>query len=288
MKTIPNITPFLWFDNQAEEAARFYTSVFADSRVDHVSHPGPGVTVVAFSLGGQRFNALDGGPMFMPNPSVSFYVTCESREEVDRVWPQLLEGGTALMPLNKYPWSDWYGWVQDRYGFTWQISLGKLEDTEGQKFVPCLLFSGKRAGRAEEAVNLYTSVFSPSSVKGILLYGQEGPGQAGTVQHAQFKLGQGVYMAMDNPVNADMDFNEALSFVVDCEDQGAVDYFWNSLLSGGGEESMCGWLKDRFGVSWQVVPKILPQLLSHPDPEKAQKAEAALMQMRKIEIDKLL
>jgi predicted 3-demethylubiquinone-9 3-methyltransferase (glyoxalase superfamily) len=93
---------------------------------------------------------------------------------------------------------------------------------------------------------------------------------------------------MDNPVNADMDFNEALSFVVDCEDQGAVDYFWNSLLSGGGEESMCGWLKDRFGVSWQVVPKILPQLLSHPDPEKAQKAEAALMQMRKIEIDKLL
>lgn len=288
MKTIPKITPFLWFGNQAEEAARFYVSVFPNSRIEQVAHPGPGVTVVEFSLGGQRFNALDGRPGFQPNPSISFYVTCETEAETREVWNQLMDGGTALMPFGKYSWSDQYGWVQDRYGFTWQISLGRLEDTGGQKFVPCLLFSGKRAGRAEEAVRLYSSVFHPSSVTGILLYGPEGPGREGTVQHAQFSLSQSVFMAMDNPVNADMDFNEALSLMVDCEDQQEIDHFWNALLSGGGEESMCGWLKDRFGVSWQVVPRNLPQLLANPDPEKARKAGTALMQMRKIEIDKLL
>ena len=280
------ITPFLWFDHQAEEAAGFYTSVFRNSKIDRVVHFGEQVGVVDFSLDGQGFNAMNAGPAFQLNPTISFFVVCETEAETDEVWGKLLEGGKVLVHLDKYPWSEKYGWVQDRYGLSWQISLGKMEDT-GQKFTPSLLFSGIQSGRAEEALHFYASVFSPSSITGILHYGAGGEGREGTVNHAQFSLCGQTFMAMDDSMESPDSFNEALSFVVDCEDQKEVDYFWDSLLAGGGQESMCGWLKDRFGVSWQVIPRALPKLLSDPDPEKAQRASAAMMKMRKIEVDKL-
>ncbi|MBK6904153.1 MAG: VOC family protein [Saprospirales bacterium] len=281
------ITPFLWFDHQAEEAAGFYTSVFRNSKIDRVLHFGEQVGVVDFSLDGQGFNAMNAGPAFQLNPTISFFVVCETEAETDEVWGKLLEGGKVLVRLDKYPWSEKYGWVQDRYGLSWQISLGKMEDT-GQKFTPSLLFSGVQSGRAEEALHFYASVFSPSSITGILHYGAGGEGREGTVNHAQFSLCGQTFMAMDDTMESPDSFNEALSFVVDCEDQKEVDYFWDSLLAGGGQESMCGWLKDRFGVSWQVIPRALPKLLSDPDPEKAQRASAAMMKMRKIEVDKLV
>lgn len=280
------ITPFLWFDHQAEEAAGFYTSVFRNSKIDRVVHFGEQVGVVDFSLDGQGFNAMNAGPAFQLNPTISFFVVCETEAETDEVWGKLLEGGKVLVRLDKYPWSEKYGWVQDRFGLSWQISLGKMEDT-GQKFTPSLLFSGEQSGRAEEALHFYASVFSPSSITGILHYGAGGEGREGTVNHAQFSLCGQTFMAMDDSMESPDSFNEALSFVVDCEDQKEVDYFWDSLLAGGGQESMCGWLKDRFGVSWQVIPRALPKLLSDPDPEKAQRASAAMMKMRKIEVDKL-
>lgn len=280
------ITPFLWFDHQAEEAAGFYTSVFRNSKIDRVVHFGEQVGVVDFSLDGQAFNAMNAGPAFQLNPTISFFVVCETEAETDEVWGRLLEGGKVLVRLDKYPWSEKYGWVQDRFGLSWQISLGKMEDT-GQKFTPSLLFSGVQSGRAEEALHFYASVFSPSSITGILHYGAGGEGREGTVNHAQFSLCGQTFMAMDDSMESPDSFNEALSFVVDCEDQKEVDYFWDSLLAGGGQESMCGWLKDRFGVSWQVIPRALPKLLSDPDPEKAQRASAAMMKMRKIEVDKL-
>ncbi len=281
------ITPFLWFDHQAEEAAGFYTSVFRNSKIDRVLHFGEQVGVVDFSLDGQGFNAMNAGPAFQLNPTISFFVVCETEAETDEVWGKLLEGGKVLVRLDKYPWSEKYGWVQDRFGMSWQISLGKMEDT-GQKFTPSLLFSGVQSGRAEEALHFYASVFSPSSITGILHYGAGGEGREGTVNHAQFSLCGQTFMAMDDTMESPDSFNEALSFVVDCEDQKEVDYFWDSLLAGGGQESMCGWLKDRFGVSWQVIPRALPKLLSDPDPEKAQRASAAMMKMRKIEVDKLV
>ncbi len=281
------ITPFLWFDHQAEEAAGFYTSVFRNSKIDRVLHFGEQVGVVDFSLDGQGFNAMNAGPAFQLNPTISFFVVCETEAETDEVWGKLLEGGKVLVRLDKYPWSEKYGWVQDRFGLSWQISLGKVEDT-GQKFTPSLLFSGVQSGRAEEALHFYASVFSPSSITGILHYGAGGEGREGTVNHAQFSLCGQTFMAMDDTMESPDSFNEALSFVVDCEDQKEVDYFWDSLLAGGGQESMCGWLKDRFGVSWQVIPRALPKLLSDPDPEKAQRASAAMMKMRKIEVDKLV
>ncbi len=287
MANVQKITPFLWFDNQAWEAADYYISVFKNSKILDVARNGDAVMVVSFSLGGQKFSALNGGPQFKPNPSVSFFVVCETEAETDAVWKALSDGGMALMPLDQYEWSPKYGWVQDRFGVSWQVSQGKLDDTLGQKFSPSLLFTGPQSGKAEAAVQFYTSVFSPSSVTGILKYGPGEPGREGTVKHAQFSLNDETFMAMDNPMDQPFTFNEALSFVVNCKTQEEVDYYWEKLTANGGEESMCGWLKDPFGVSWQIVPEVLPQLLSDPDPAKAQRAMAAMMQMRKIEIGKL-
>jgi predicted 3-demethylubiquinone-9 3-methyltransferase (glyoxalase superfamily) len=239
---------------------------------------------VDFSLDGQKFNALNGGPQFKFNPSVSFYVTCETETETDAVWQKLSEGGMALMPLERYDWSEKYGWVQDRFGLSWQISLGKLEDTGHQKFTPSLLFTGMQRGRAAEAVRFYTSLFDSSSITGIMHYGAGEPGPEGTVKHAQFSLCGQTFMAMDHPMEEPFTFNEAISFVVNCNTQNEVDFFWEKLTADGGEESMCGWLKDKFGVSWQIVPEALPRLLSDPNPAVAQTAMAAMMQMRKIVI----
>jgi predicted 3-demethylubiquinone-9 3-methyltransferase (glyoxalase superfamily)/uncharacterized protein YndB with AHSA1/START domain len=286
MSKTQKITPFLWFDQQAEEAANFYVAAFNNSSINHVSRQGEAVFVVDFTLGGQRFNALNGGPMFKFNPSVSFFVVCETEAETEATWKKLIEGGVAMMPLDQYPWSAKYGFLQDRYGLCWQISLGKISDT-GQKFTPTLLFTGPQKGRGKDAVELYTSLFHNAALESISYYeaGENGP--LGTVKHAQFQLEGQTFKVMDNPTDQAFTFNESMSFVVHCADQAEVDYYWEKLTANGGEESRCGWLKDPFGLSWQIIPDALPRLLSDPDPAVAQRAMSAMMQMHKIEIEKL-
>ena len=188
------------------------------------------------------------------------------------------------MPLDKYPWSEKYGWLQDRFGVSWQIAWGKLEDVHGQKFSPCLLFTKPHNGRAEEAIQFYTTVFQQSSVSGVLRYGAGEPEPEGTVKHAQFRINNYVLMAMDSSATHAFHFNEAFSFVVECENQAEIDYYWYKF-SEGGEESMCGWVKDKFGVWWQVVPAILSKLMS--DPERAPRVIQAFMKMRKFDIEVL-
>ena len=286
------IKPFLWFDQQAEEAARFYVSLFKDSKVVSVTRwgdvgPGPkdSVLTVAFELAGQEFTALNGGPQFKFNPAVSFFVVGETEAEVDSLWQKLSAGGSTLMELQKYDWSEKYGWLADRYGLSWQISLGKLSDV-GQKITPALLFVGPQHGRAEEAIRFYTSVFQPSSLTGILRYGA-GEGQPeGTVKHAQFTLESCVFMVMENSFAHGFTFNEAVSFTVDCKSQPEVDGYWGKL-SAGGEEGRCGWLKDKFGLSWQITPSVLPKLLNDPDRAKADRAMRAMLQMNRIDIEEL-
>jgi predicted 3-demethylubiquinone-9 3-methyltransferase (glyoxalase superfamily)/uncharacterized protein YndB with AHSA1/START domain len=275
------ISPFLWFDHQAEAAAHYYTSIFPNSKIGKVVRNGEAVMVVDFSLNGQNFSALNGGPRFQFNPSISFFIVCETPEETQSTWDKLAESGNVLMPLDTYPWSERYGWVADKYGLTWQVMLGEVAQM-GQKFVPSLLFSGPQQGNAEVAVNFYRSVFDPSASVETHRYGAERPGQEEWVMYAQWTMNGQVFTAMDNPLDDKYSFNEAISFVVSCETQAEVDFFWEKLTADGGEESMCGWLKDRFGVSWQIVPEALPRLLGDPDPAVAQTAMAAMLQMRKI------
>jgi predicted 3-demethylubiquinone-9 3-methyltransferase (glyoxalase superfamily) len=286
MNKIEKITPFLWFDTQAEEAANFYVSVFGNSSVKKVVRNGEAVMVVDFLLDGQKFTALNAGPMFKFNPSISFFVVCETEAETDLVWQKLSEGGQVMIPLEKQVWSEKYGFLQDRYGLAWQISLGEIAEV-GQKITPSLLFTGPQQGQGAAAVQLYTALFGESSITGIQRYeaGEEGP--EGWVKHAQFQLEGQTFMIMDNPMNQAYTFNEAISFVVNCGTQAEVDFFWNGLIADGGEESNCGWLKDKFGVSWQIIPEALPLLLADPDPAVAQRAMNAMLKMRKIEIEKL-
>jgi predicted 3-demethylubiquinone-9 3-methyltransferase (glyoxalase superfamily)/uncharacterized protein YndB with AHSA1/START domain len=283
MAKIQKISPFLWFDHQAEEAAHFYTSVFPNSKIGKIARNGEAVMVVDFFLDGQNFSALNGGPRFQFNPAVSFFVICETLEEAQSTWDKLAEGGNVLMPLDAYPWSERYGWVADKYGPTWQIMLGEVAQM-GQKFVPSFLFSGPQQGNAEAAINFYRAVFASSANVEIHRYGADYPGQEERVMYAQWAMNGQVFAAMDNPMDDQYTFNEAISFVVSCETQAEVDLFWEKLTADGGEESMCGWLKDKFGVSWQIIPEALPRLLSDPDPAVAQTAMAAMLQMRKIVI----
>jgi predicted 3-demethylubiquinone-9 3-methyltransferase (glyoxalase superfamily) len=272
------IYPCLWFDGNAKEAAEFYCTVFSET---YITSDTP--MVVNFEASGQKFMCLNGGPAFKINPSISFFVIFEKVEELDLAWRQLMEGGTALMPLDAYDWSAKYGWVQDRFGVNWQLSFGKLTEV-GQRFTPVLMFNGKQQGRAEEAILYYTSVFEPSSIVGMLRYAKGEPDKEGTIKHAQFQLGNSVMMAMDSSYPHPFGFNEAISLVVECNDQEVIDHYWNEL-SAGGEESQCGWLKDRFGVSWQIIPAKLSQLVTAPG--KGDRVMQALMQMKKLDIEKL-
>lgn len=284
------IFPFLWFNNQAEEAVNLYTSVFKNSSVGEIMRypegtPGvPGqVMTVNFKLAGQEFSALNGGPEFNFTPATSFFVSCETEEEVDNLWRAMSEGGAVLMEFGEYPFSKKFGWLNDRFGVSWQISLAGTP----QKITPFLMFVGDQHGRAEEAINYYTRLFKNSTIEHIQRYGPEAAAMGekeGTVMLAQFALDGVAFMAMDSAQDHRFTFTEAVSFFVRCEDQAEVDHFWNNLTSGGGEESQCGWLKDKFGVSWQIVPNVLFDLMNDPDPEKAGKVTQAMLKMQKIDI----
>lgn len=293
------IIPHLWFDSQAEEAAIFYTSLFDNSSLGAMTRYGKAgfefhgqpegkVMTVEFELEGYHILGLNGGPHFTFTPAMSFFVVCETEEEVDKLWTTLLmEGGTALMPLDRYDWSEKYGWVQDRYGLSWQVSMGNMEDV-GQKITPCLMYVSKE-GKAEEAVKFYTSLFDSSEITGIHRYEQGEEQPLGTVKHAQFRLNGEVFMAMDSSAeHADFTFNEAISLLINCDTQQEIDHFWEKLSQGGDPKAQqCGWLKDRFGVSWQVVPAILDKMLTDPDPEKVARVTNAFLKMKKFDIQEL-
>lgn len=273
------IYPCLWFNGNAREAAEFYCSAFKNSAIKSDNH-----TVVIVEFAGQKFMCLNGGPEFTINPSVSFYIACETEAETDRLWKVLLEDGSVLMPLDKYDWSRKYGWLQDRFGVNWQLAFGSISGI-GQKFTPVLMFTGKQNGRAEEAIHFYTSIFQESAINGIMRYPKGGNDVEGAIQHAQFSLNKQLFMAMDSSLPHEYGFNEAISFVVDCENQEEIDYYWEKFTEGG-EEVQCGWLKDKFGVSWQIVPTILNELMS--DPSRSERVINAFLKMKKFEIDKLL
>lgn len=290
-------TNCLWFDDQAEEAAQFYTSLFPDSGIDAVTRygaagyeihkrPEGSVMTVEFRLSGMKFMGLNGGPHFKFNPSISYFVVCETAAETDELWKKLSEGGMVLMELDKYDWSEKYGWVQDRYGLSWQLSLGKLADTNGQKITPFIMYVQEQAGRAEEAVRFYTSIFEGSEIRGMLKNGPGGNEPEGTVKHAQFNLAGQEFMAMDSKPHHFF-FNEAISFVIACKTQQEIDYYWNKLTEDGGQESVCGWLKDKFGVSWQVEPIQLAEMLKSPDKEKVERVTNAFLKMKKFDLKKL-
>jgi predicted 3-demethylubiquinone-9 3-methyltransferase (glyoxalase superfamily) len=241
--------------------------------------------VVMFEIAGCQIMGLNGGPMFKPNAAISLFAFFENEPAVDAAWEKLSGGGSVFMPLNKYPWSDKYGWVQDKYGISWQLMLTKPGMME-QPIIPALMFTQTVAGKAEEAMNLYVSLFPNSSIKDISCY-EKGEGDVeGTVKHGRFLLNGQLFVAMDSSAPHAFTFNEGVSISVSCDTQEEIDHYWNSLTANGGQESMCGWLKDKYGVSWQIVPSMLGSLMA--DPQKGQRVMQQVMKMKKLEIEKLV
>ncbi len=291
------ITPHLWFDKEAQEAAEFYTSLFPDSKVTNVTTlhdtPSGDSDIVSFELAGQSFMAISAGPLFKFNPSVSFFVNFDpsrdpdARSNLERMWERLSEGGSALMPLDKYPFSERFGWVQDKYGLSWQLILTNPEGEERPFIIPSLMFVGDVTGRAEEAINHYLSVFKNSKLGAIAHYGAgQEPDKEGTVMFADFMLEGQWFAAMDSAHEHQFAFNEAISFLVDCDSQEEINYYWERL-SAVPEAEQCGWLKDEFGVSWQISSTALREMLTNGTREQVDRVTQAFLPMKKLEVAEL-
>jgi len=284
------ITTHLWFDKEAKEAAALYTSIFKDSKIKNTAtlHNTPSGTVdlLTIELLGQEFRLINAGPLFKFTPAVSFLVACDTKEEVEALWNELEKGGSALIELGEYPFSEKYGWTQDRYGLSWQVMFMGDRKIE-QKITPTLMFVGEQCGKSEEAIKFYASVFQDAKIGHILRYGKgEKPDKEGTIKHAGVSLEGESFAVMDSARAHNFTFNEAISFMVHCDTQEQIDYFW-SKLSADPTAEQCGWLKDKFGLSWQIVPTVMDEMLSDKDQSKLARVTEAFLKMRKFDIAKL-
>jgi predicted 3-demethylubiquinone-9 3-methyltransferase (glyoxalase superfamily) len=200
----------------------------------------------------------------------------------------------VLMELAEYPFSEKYGWVQDKYGISWQVMLmgggGEGEQKIKQRIIPTLMFVGKQCGKAEEAINFYASVFDNTRVGDILRYSKgEEPDKKGTVKHAAFILEGQEFAAMDSAHGHKFAFNEAISLMVHCENQNEIDHYWEKL-SADPKAEQCGWLKDKYGLSWQIVPNLMDEMLTEDNDKnknKIARVTEAFLQMKKLDITKL-
>lgn len=291
------ITPHLWFDKEAKQAAEFYASLFPNSEVTHVSTihdiPSGDCDIVAFKVWGQSFMGISAGPEFKFNPSISFMVNFdpsqdpEAKSRIDQIWEQLIEGGEALMPLDQYPFSERYGWVKDKYGVSWQLILTNPAGEPRPNIIPSLMFVGENCGKAEEAADFYMSIFADSKRGTTARYGaNQAPDQEGTIMFSEFQLAGQWFTAMDSAHKHNFQFNEAISLLVHCETQAEIDSYWEKL-SAVPEAEQCGWLKDKYGVSWQITPTAMDKMMSKGTPEQIQRVTQAFMQMKKFDIAKL-
>ncbi len=270
------ITSCLWFNGKAAEAAAFHCKTFQNSEIIHSDE-----VVTHYNLNGYRFTALNGGPQYKMTPAVSYFVYCGSDNEIERLYKALKKGGQVLMPLGTYPWTSKYAWVQDKFGVSWQLDIDDIKVP--QKIVPSLLFTDKKYTLIQEAFDHYDSIFESMFLTS-LPYPISAGAPLGTHQFAQFKLNGTVFNAMSNNSKHDFDFTPGNSFVIECENQEEIDQCWDQLTDGG-EASKCGWLVDKYGISWQVIPSQLDQLMSNPDTASA--VMDKMLEMEKISIKTL-
>ncbi len=297
MAGMQKIIPHLWFDTQAKEAAEFYTSIFPNSRITHITTlhdtPSGDTDIVSFNLSGFSFMAISAGPLFTFNPSISFMVNFDpsqdanAKENLDALWQKLADGGEVLMPLQEYPFSKHYGWIQDKYGLSWQLILTDPDGEPRPFIIPSLLFTQDAAGKAEEAINFYLSVFKNSQLGMIARYGEgHEPNTPDMVMFADFQLEDIWFAAMDSANDHKFRFTEAISLLVNCDTQEEIDYYWEKM-SAVPESEQCGWLKDSFGVSWQISPSSLRQMMEKGTPEQIDRVTQAFLPMKKFNLAKL-
>lgn len=288
------ITPHLWFDTQAKDAADFYVAAFGNgSKVTHSSvirdTPSGDCNVVAFDLCGYSFMGIGAGPAFKINPTISFMVNfdpskdVQAREHLDALWEKLADGGTSLMPIDTYPFSKRYGWIQDKFGVNWQLILTNPEGEPRPFIMPSIMFTGDLTGKADEAIDFYVSAFKNSKRGLTAPYPPGGsPEPAAKIMFAEFMLEGQWFTAMDSGHMHKFGFNEGVSLLISCKDQQEIDEYWNKL-SAVPEAEACGWLKDKFGVSWQVSAEAIYDILKD-DEKKVDRVMQVFQKMKKVDL----
>lgn len=293
------IIPCLWFDDRCKEAMEFYTSFFPEGKInniryypenaknEHLKNMQGKVLTGEFELAGFQFRTLDGGPIFKINPSISFILNFDPSKDknaaqtIETFWKKLSEEGKVLMEFKEYPFSKKYGWCEDQFGVSWQLMLTNPEGDDRPFITPELMFTGKNTNHAEEALQFYGALFKESQKGNFHRHPEAYQDiKKGSMMYADFKLSNVWIAVMDGGSMHSFTFNEALSFYIACKDQDEIDYFWKNL-SAVPEAEQCGWVKDKYGVSWQIVPENIDELLNTPE------ALEAMMKMKKLDIEKL-
>jgi predicted 3-demethylubiquinone-9 3-methyltransferase (glyoxalase superfamily) len=198
--------------------------------------PKDSLLTIDFELAGQAFMGLNGGPIFKFTPATSFFVNCETEEEIDKLRAKLSEGGQVMMPFDKYPFAEKFGWTSDRFGLSWQLMLSPTPAKH--KITSFLMFVGDNAGKADEAMKFYTTLFKNSEIEMTARYEEGDRDKVGLVKHGKFSLDGSPFAILESTLNHQFNFTEAVSYIVNCADQQEVDYFWDKLLEGG-EASQC-------------------------------------------------
>lgn len=282
------LVPHLWFDKEAKEAAEIYVNIFDNSQISNSyvikDTPSGDAETVSFKLSNLEMEAISAGPYFKLNPSVSLMVVCDKSEKVDSLYDKLFSDGRELMPLGEYPFSKRYAWIQDKYGLSWQLIFNPDVD---ENITPSLLFGSDVCGRAEEAIDYYRSVFK-DSVKGYINYYNEGEAEdkRARINYGEIEILGLNLKAMDHGAGGDFTFNEAFSFMILCDNQEEIDYYWDKL-SYVPEAEQCGWLKDKFGVSWQIVPSNMNDIYRDGTEEEIKRYTEAFLSMKKFDMAEL-
>ena len=265
----------LWFNDNAKDAAEFYRTVFSSS-YDSISESS---MAVHYSLFGRKIMHLNGGPHFKINPAISLYVELSDNIKLQEIWDKLVDGGKISIDINSS--NEKYGWCEDKYGVNWH--LVKSHD-ENQNVTPHLMFTGPNFGKAKEAMHFYTSMFNRSKI--ISEYDEIDANVSRRTKFSKFELNGSLFNVMDSNEQHDFNFNEAVSIMIHVDTQEEIDYYWEVFERDGGKPGRCGWIKDKYGVSWQVIPSILGKLMSNPD--TAQKTSSAFLRMNKFIISDLV
>lgn len=291
------IIPHLWFDTQAKEAAEFYSAVFPNSKVTNIitlhNTPSGDCDLVSFEVMSYGFMCMSAGPIFKTNPSMSFMVNFDptqmgdAKNTLNSSWEKLIEGGKIMMPLDKYPFSEHYGWVEDKFGVSWQLMLTDPSGEQRPSIIPSIMFVGANYGKAQEATDFYMSVFKNSKRGTIATYpaGME-PDIEGKLMFTDFTLEEQWFAAMDSAQPHNFQFTEGNSLIINCETQEEMDYYWDKLTAVP-ESEQCGWLKDRYGLSWQINSIEMNNMLKEGTREQIDRVTQAFLPMKRLDLSKI-
>lgn len=279
------IIPHLWYDTEAKEAVAFYVELFGgkiDWTYTITDTPSGDSDLIQFQLGDMTLAAISAGPYFKLNESMSLMVNVANKDEVIRLYQALSEGGRILMPLGEYPFSPYYVWLEDRFGLSWQLSYAPDLDKPYQ-FDICLLFSQEQVGLAQPMLDYYKDKLPQASVGQLSYYGEgEAAVEAAKLNYAELLVAGQKLIVMDHGYGGEASFNEAFSLMVYVDSQDELNFYYD-LLSAVPEAEMCGWVKDQFGISWQIVPRILMEAYDTANPEQIKAVNAAVMTMKRLD-----